>query len=457
MVGGRRPPHGDDGDGVMASLTGAAHECLDVIVVGGGVAGLVAARDLAAAGRGVRLVEARERFGGRAWSAPFDGDGPTVELGGGWFDADLQRPLREEVDRYNIRVAPAAPYAAARWFTGGTLRRGLPVPVAEGGDLERVVVAINEAGRRYADADAAQRAAADVSTADWLDGLAPSAATRDFIYGWCGLMSGAPMDVTPISGLLGLVAEGGGAWAMASHLKHVFADGTNALSGALASDLGCPADLARPVVAIEQGDRGVVVRTRDGAALEARFCVLAVPVNVMGSLDVRPGFTAPRGDALATGHPCRPSKVWMSATGVPDGLIAAGWGTPLHWLTAGGTRHGDGQLVVGFAMEGAIDVTDREALEAALRVYAPDARVQATDTYNWNADPFSQGAWATPPAGWESAGILDALAAPHGRVLMAGSDVAAEHGGWIAGAIASGRETARHALALLAAEPARAA
>ena len=434
-----------------------ASRCHDVVVVGGGVAGLVAARDLSAAGRRVRLVEARERFGGRVWSAPFAGDGPTIERGGGWFDADLQRPLRDEIDRYNIRVAPAEPYAAARWFTGGRLRHGLPVPVAEGGDLERVVVAINEAGRRYADADAAQRAAADVSIADWLDGLGPSAATRDFIYGWCGLMSGAAMDVTPISSLLGVVAEGGGAWAMASHLKHVFADGTNALSGALAADLGCPADLERPVVAIEQGDRGVAVRTLDGETLEARFCVLAVPINVMGSLDVRPGFTAPRSSALATGHPCRPAKVFLSATGVPDGLIGAGWGTPLHWLTAIGRPHGDGQLVVGFAMDGAIDPADHDALEAALRVYAPDARVQATDTYNWNADPFSKGAWATAPAGWESAGLVDALAAPHGRVLMAGSDVAPEHGGWIAGAIASGRATAQHAHALLAAEPARAA
>lgn len=433
------------------------HDVLDVVVVGGGVAGLVAARDLAAAGRRVRLVEARERFGGRIRSAPFAGDGPTIELGGGWFDAGLQRPLRDEIDRYNIAVAPAEPYAAARWFTGGALRSGLPVPVSEGGDLERVVMAINAAGRAYARADAAQRAAADVSTAGWLDGLAPTAATRDFIYGWCALMSGVSMDVTPISSLLGVVAEGGGAWAMASHLKHVFADGTDALTGALAADLGCPADLRRPVAAIEQGDRGVTVRTADGGVLDARFCVLAVPINVMGSLDVRPGFTAPRAGALTTGHPCRPAKVFMSATGVPDGLIGAGWGTPLYWLTAIGKRHGDGQLVAGFALDGALDVSDREAVEAALRVYAPQARVQATDTYNWNADPFSRGAWATIPAGWESAGVTDALAAPHGRVLMAGSDVAPEHAGWIAGAIASGRATAQHALALLSAEPARAA
>jgi monoamine oxidase len=430
----------------------------DVIVVGGGVAGLIAARDLAAAGRRVRLLEARTRFGGRLWSGPFAGDGPLIEYGASWFDADLQRPLREELDRCGVRVADAAPHVSPRWFTGGRLRHGLPVPPAGGADLERVVVAIHEAGRRFADADDAQRAAADVSAADWLDGLAPTPATRDFIYGWCALMSGMAMDVTPVSALLSLVAEGGGVWSIATHLQHTFADGADAFTAALAAGIGCPADLARPVLAVEQGAGGVVVRTADGAALEARLCVLAVPINVMGSIDMHPGFTRPRSLALAGGHPCRPSKVWMLATGVPEGLIGAGWGTPLHWLSAqrddvpAADGAGTASLLTGFALEGAIDPADPEALEAALRVYAPGARVQATDTYNWNADPFARGAWATAPAGWASGGVVDALAAPHGRVLVAGSDVAAEHEGWLAGAVVSGRAAAREALGLLSVE-----
>ena len=39
-----------------------------VIVVGGGLAGLVAARDLIARGADVQLLEARTRLGGRVWS-----------------------------------------------------------------------------------------------------------------------------------------------------------------------------------------------------------------------------------------------------------------------------------------------------------------------------------------------------------------------------------------------------
>src|SRR5829696_1333998 len=57
----------------------------DVVVVGAGLAGLTAARELAAAGLDVRVLEARDRVGGRTLSQPV-GEHPEdiVELGGQW-------------------------------------------------------------------------------------------------------------------------------------------------------------------------------------------------------------------------------------------------------------------------------------------------------------------------------------------------------------------------------------
>jgi monoamine oxidase len=45
--------------------------------------------------------------------------------------------------------------------------------------------------------------------------------------------------------------------------------------------------------------------------------------------------------------------------------------------------------------------------------------------------------------------MYDHLSHPHQRVLMAGSDIAPEFAGWIAGAITSGRQAAAEARMLL--------
>ncbi|HYJ22097.1 MAG TPA: FAD-dependent oxidoreductase, partial [Solirubrobacterales bacterium] len=62
----------------------------DVAIVGAGLAGLVAARQLVAAGREVVVVEARERVGGRLLNEEI-GDGKVVEVGGQWIGPTQER------------------------------------------------------------------------------------------------------------------------------------------------------------------------------------------------------------------------------------------------------------------------------------------------------------------------------------------------------------------------------
>ena len=97
----------------------------DVIVVGAGLAGLRAARDLADAGRRVLVLEARERVGGRGWTSPFPDLTADVELGGAWF-TENHHLIREELGRYGVGVREVEPASSIRWFTDGALRQDAP-------------------------------------------------------------------------------------------------------------------------------------------------------------------------------------------------------------------------------------------------------------------------------------------------------------------------------------------
>ena len=86
--------------GTAAPAAFAATRDVDVAIVGGGLAGLTAARDLVAGGKTVAVLEARDRVGGRVLNLPLAGGGVTE--GGGEFIGPTQDRIKALADSLGV-------------------------------------------------------------------------------------------------------------------------------------------------------------------------------------------------------------------------------------------------------------------------------------------------------------------------------------------------------------------
>ena len=92
-----------------------------MIVIGGGFAGVTAAREAALRGCSVLLLEARDRLGGRTWSSSWRGT--PVEYGGAWVHWH-QPHTWFEITRAALRVELSTAPERAGWYVDDELRDG---------------------------------------------------------------------------------------------------------------------------------------------------------------------------------------------------------------------------------------------------------------------------------------------------------------------------------------------
>ena len=70
---------------------------IDVIVVGAGLTGLIAARDIALKGYKVVIFESNDRIGGRVWTKRFPSTDVRIDIGGEFYDVNVHKQTVEEV------------------------------------------------------------------------------------------------------------------------------------------------------------------------------------------------------------------------------------------------------------------------------------------------------------------------------------------------------------------------
>ncbi len=419
-----------------------------VIVVGAGVAGLIAARLLVDAGVEVVVLEARARVGGRCFTQ--DIGGAQVDVGAAWIHGWTDNPVAELAEALGL---------------GHRLHDYEPdriVDAVAGADVESAAYAAAEAqGELLYTRLAALRAA-----------LGPTASLQDAIDRLVSDLGLVGQDER----LLRFVLEqmtievdyGGPATRTSLELfdndeyfgldDHLLTGGYEALTAALA--VGLDIRLSQPVTAIEHD--AIEVRVTTSTTFVADRVIVTIPVGVLQTDSIRftPALPVAKRAALARLEMGSLEKVVLR-------FAAPFWGSGADraWYYLSATRGefplildmsddaGAPTLVLIHGGQRARDALDQRSdpqlvadalrvLEAVLGVTPP--MPLASQVTRWREDPYSRGSYCFPALGQQPEDF-DTLAAPIAeRVLFAGEGTDPAYFGTVHGALRSGiREATR--------------
>jgi (S)-6-hydroxynicotine oxidase len=411
--------------------TGARHHDADVVVVGAGLAGLVAARDLSALGLDVLVLESRDRIGGRLYARELANGAGVADMGGTWIIPDEHPGVVAELQRYGIGTVRTPVPDTFVTALGTTTSAAGRLGAAAVGRLSAALAGVAAVAAEEASlGEALHEAGADPDTYAW---------TRAVLR----FLNGADLDEVSARDFadypVALLTD-------PDHYTHEVVGTTRALVDAIAADSGARLELGAQVRALRAGADDVSVTTAAGAVLSARAAVLAVPINTLGAIDLDPA-PRPAQRLAARGHAGHSVKLWISARnvpGVPRFLSSDG---PLAY-TRFVRRLEDGvALLVAFSSVPAVARASVADVQDMLRAFVPGIEVTAVETFDWNSDPHANGTWLAARPGQSA--DLRALASHEGRLVFVGGDVSGTAPGTIEGAVVTGAHAAARIGAML--------
>src|SRR5499427_6798691 len=238
------------------------NEC-DVIIIGAGAAGLGAARRLAAAGIAVYVVEARNRVGGRAWTAHAPA-GLPIELGCAWLHSADENELCALALQAGLTIDKTRP----PWRTQMNDIGFAPADQAEfGAALGRLFARLDEAGEAESD-----------QSADRL--LDPGSRWNPLLNATSTYINGVELDQVSVQDFW-RYRDTGVNWRIT--------EGYGSLMAALGAGLDIALDC--PVSLIDHAGSRLRIETPRGN-VPARAVIVTVPTDVLcvGALRFRPAL-----------------------------------------------------------------------------------------------------------------------------------------------------------------------
>lgn len=423
----------------------------DVIVIGGGLAGLVAARDTTQAGLRTIVLEARPRLGGRTWTRTFKGRAEQIELGGTWVTPRWQPHVAKAVQRYSLQLQPrTGPGVSVSLVTGRLVGGSLPVDPENRSSWHDAIRQLLAHSMRLSPSQPMIDPPEDLDIAfsSLVERMGVSEQVHEGLDAIAVNMFGCMPDrLSAISMLAWLRSCDGDSAAFDFAEEFQFRSGTGSLVQALADDTSAEIRCGVQVAGVHRFGQVMHVVTTAGEMFTAKAAIVSVPVNVWRDIHFSPPLHVAKQTLAADGHAGHASKVWAVVRNVEPRFFASGFRADLAWLGAQ-EELTDGSLMVGFgAGPGWLNIFDREQVETAIRTYAPNAAVVAIDGHDWSTDPFSRGTWMAWRPGQPTA-LQAGVRQVEGRLIFAGSDLAPRWPGWMEGALMSGSIAAQQAMQL---------
>ena len=415
-----------------------------IVVIGAGLAGLTAARDLKASGHSVIVLDGRDRIGGRIWTSRAWPDMP-MDLGASWIHGIRGNPLTKLADEAGAkRLGTSYESSVLLNATGKELPARKQLDAAED-----VVSAVRKAANKRDDDQSL--AEAITSSKYWRQS---SAAERRFLRHY-------------INGTV--EQEYGGDWSEVSTWffdaakdfpggDELFPGGFDQIIQHLAK--GLDIRLNRKVSALAPAKSGVTLSFADGASLSADRVVITVPLGVLKAGAIR--FDEPldkkRQKAIATLGMGLLNKCWLRFDEVA-------WPNDVDWIEWMGPKDGIWAQWVSLAQVAKLPVllgfhaghqaremeklsnrkmmaSAHEALKAMFGASFP-APIAAQIT-RWSEDPFAFGSYSFNAVG-STRKTRTALAGGDwdGRLIFAGEAASADYYGTAHGAVLSGQAAAQ--------------
>lgn len=402
-------------------MTAGAND-VDVAIVGGGIAGLIAARILSDQGHRACVLEARPRIGGRIHTDTSHAAVP-VERGAEVIHGNRVR-VWHYLERYGLAARPN-PTRGVRFVDEGRLRR--PLWLATHRSAWRLGRAMSVLAKVTAD----DQSAAEFLRARKIDGI-----------GWRLAEILANAACAPLEELGVVDAAAGVNSPQTRGGEFRPAGGHQALVDAVASGL----DVRRqqPVTMVRWTADGVDIEALD--RIRARAAIITLPLGVLqaGTVRFEPDLPAAKRTAVfqlrmhtavkVTIRFSRPPAARGVRSVVGDDLVPAWWRSfadPPMW-----TAFVTGPRAPAVASDPGRAIERLCTLIGAV----PDA-VQDVIVTDWGAEPWTLGGYSSAPPGAYAARA--ALAAPTGPLAFAGEATSTTgESGTVSGAILTGERAA---------------